>query len=350
MPNKLNLLIDTAPLGDANAHRGIGTYTRLLTEHLIKIPNINLQQSTLQVPEDFKPDVVHYPYFDLFFSTLPLTHPGKSVVTIHDVIPLKFSSEYDPGLKGSVRLLKQKFALSKTSAIITDSEASKQDIIEHLGISQEKIHVIYLAANPQLQAADQANINRARRRYHLPKNYLLYVGDINYNKNIPQLIKALKYLPREIKLVCVGRSFIPQEIKEWQWIETQLALSDVSNRVKFITDLGSDALEDLSAIYSGATCYVQPSIYEGFGLPVIEAMACRTPVVSTHTSSLIEVGGENVVFTGTDAQEIAQGIKEVLSWSKTKRIEKIRSAYKWSQTFSWDKTAKETAQIYRSLL
>jgi len=350
MKQKTNILIETSPLGNANVHRGIGTYTRLLVENLEKLPQLNVQKSTLEIPPEFKPDLVHYPYFDLFFSTLPLTHSTKFVVTIHDVIPLKFSDHYDPGVRGSVKFLKQKFALSKVGAIITDSEASKKDIVEHLSISEEKIHVVYLAANQELQATSEKEINRARRKYKLPKNYLLYVGDINYNKNVPQLIKALKYLPPEIKLVCLGRNFKPQEIPEWQWIETQLALSNVEKRVKFVTDLGSDALSDLSAIYSGAICYVQPSLYEGFGLPVLEALQCKTPVVCADNSSLLEVGGEVVIFTDIEGKDIARGIEEVLNWSKSKRVEKIRAGFKWSQTFSWEKAAKETARVYKKVL
>lgn len=350
MNQKTNILIETSPLGNANAHRGIGTYTRLLVENLEKISQLNVQKSTLEIPPEFKPDLIHYPYFDLFFSTLPLTHPAKYVVTIHDVIPLKFADHYEPGVRGSVKFLKQKFALSKVGAVITDSQASKKDIVEHLSISEEKIHVVYLAANEELQAASEKEINRDRRKYKLPKNYLLYVGDINYNKNVPQLIKALKYLPPEIKLVCVGQNFKPQEIPEWQWIETQLALSNVEKRVKFITDLGSDALSDLSAIYSGAICYVQPSLYEGFGLPVLEALQCKTPVVCSNNSSLLEVGGKVVIFTDTVGKDIARGVEEVLSWSKTKRLDKIRAGFKWSQTFSWEKTAKETARVYKKVL
>jgi len=350
MSEKINVLIETSPLGNANAHRGIGMYTKFLTENLEKIEGLNVQRSTLPVPPEFKPQIVHYPYFDLFFSTLPLKHPAKAVVTIHDVIPLKFPDFYDPGLKGSMRFIKQKVALSQTQAIITDSQASKTDIINHLGVSEEKVHVVYLAANPQLQAADETSIKRVKRKFKLPKNYFLYVGDINYNKNIPQLIKSLRYLPRETKLVLVGRNFKPQNIPEWQWIETQIALSDVAKRIKFLPDISGESLEDLSAIYSGAIAYIQPSLAEGFGLPVLEAMQCRTPVVCTNTTSLIEVGGLESVFTGTSAEEIAKGAEEVLSWSKTKRLERTRSAYQWSQTFSWSKTASETAKVYQQIL
>ena len=96
--------------------------------------------------------------------------------------------------------------------------------------------------------------------------------------------------------------------------------------------------------------YIQPSLYEGFGLPVLEAMQCRTPVVCSETSSLLEVGGENVVFAQPNAEDFAEKVLDVLNWSKTRREKWVREAYKWSQSFSWQKTAKETAEVYRKVL
>lgn len=346
---QIKLLIDSSPLGNANAHRGIGAYTRLLTMELEKSSKIDLRKSTTGYEKDFKADLVHYPYFDLFFSTLPLIHKApKQVVTIHDVIPLKFPEVYDPGLRGSLKFTKQKFALSKIDAIITDSKASKNDIAVELGVDENKIHVVYLAANPLLQAQDQSSINRARREYKLPQNYLLYVGDINYNKNLPQLIKALKYLPNNLKLVMLGKNFYPQEIREWQWIAAQIEMSEVENRIKFLTNVNK--IEDLAAIYSGAVCYVQPSIYEGFGLPVLEAMQCKTPVIASKNSSLVEIGGEAALLVDSNAESFSEAINEVLNWSKSKREQKIREAFKWSQTFSWKKTAEQTIKVYEEVL
>lgn len=345
--SKLKVLIDTSPLGNANAVRGVGMYTRLLLDYLAKIEKIELFSSTTEIKKGDSLDLVHYPFYDLFFSTLPLIQTKPTVVTVHDVIPLIFPDFYKPGKKGMIKFFKQKVALKKVDGIITDSQTSKMDIIDHLGIDPEKVHVVPLAANPYLKAQEEKIINRVRREYRLPSSYILYVGDINYNKNIPQLIKSLKYLPHNVKLVCVGKSFYPHEIPEWQWIETQMAMSEVENRVKFITNVNTDDISDLAAIYSGAIAYVQPSLYEGFGLPVLEAMQCKTPVVSAKNSSLIEVGGEEVVFVEPQAEDIARGVEEVLGWSKTKRIEKSRSAFKWSQKYSWEKTAKETARVYK---
>lgn len=350
MPKKINVLIDTSPLGNAHAHRGIGTYTKLLVEHLEKYRLVEVLRSTQKKDHlQAKPDIVHYPYFDLFFSTLPLTHPApKQVVTIHDVIPLNFPEYYQAGVKGGLRFMKQQLALKKIDAIITDSEASKKDIEKHLGIDAHKIHVVYLAANPELQAQPPKKVAEVKAKYNLPEQYILYVGDINYNKNIPQLIKALKFLPEEIKLVAVGKNFVEADIPEWQWIQTQMAMSDVESRVKFLTNVSQ--ISELAALYSGAVCYVQPSLYEGFGLPVLEAMQCQTPVVSANNSSLAEIASPDTFLTGTEAESLAEGITQVLELTKAKRQEIIKNNYQWSQKFSWDKVAKDTAKVYRAII
>ena len=346
----MKILIDTSPLDTGHAIRGIGTYTRLLTENLEKRSDVEVVRSGTQKAEGFKPDLVHYPYFDLFFSTLPILKKYPTVLTIHDVIPLIFPDKYLPGLKGKARFIKQKSALKNVKVIITDSESSKEDIQKHLGVSPEKIEVIYLAANPDLVKATEKEIRRVKRQYKLPQNYILYVGDVNYNKNIPQLIKAARYLPQNFKLVCLGKSFAEQDIPEWHWIETQLALSDVQQKVKFLPDVPGGAISDMAAIYTGAACYVQPSLYEGFGLPVLEAMQCQTPVVSTKNSSLEEVGGDHVTYVEQSAFSISQGINKILSWSKLERDKNIKAAFKWSQTFTWEKTTQNTVDVYQKVL
>lgn len=349
---KITVLFETSVLSGGHSARGIGTYGRLLLEHLESIEDLEIfKSSTLKKTDKVKPDVIHYPFFDLFYDTLPINTYKNKVVTVHDVIPLIFPEFYKPGIKGRLRLRKQQLALRSAAAIITDSNASKADIIKHLKIKENKIHVVYLAANPRLKAQEQDLIKKVMRKNNLPEKYILYVGDINYNKNIPQLLKMMKFIEdQDIKLVCLGRNFTPQEIPEWQWIETQLALSDVADRVVFVSNVLTESIDELAAIYSGAQLYIQPSLYEGFGLPVLEAMACRTPVLCSHNSSLIEVGGEVVVYSQPTAEEFALKATEILNWSKTRREDFIRQAYKWSQAFSWKRTAQETAEVYRSVV
>ena len=346
----IKVLIDTSPLSNASAIRGIGSYTRHLTDALEKEKSLEVMRSSL-ADKNFKPDIIHYPFFDLFFHTLPLRKKATTVVTIHDTIPLVFPEQYKPGKRGLANLIRQKLALKSVAAVITDSESSKKDIVHYFKYPADKIYVIPLASNPDLKAADEKRIRSAKRRYKLPSKYLLYVGDINYNKNLPQLIKTLKFLPKDIKLVLLGKNFTPQEIPEWQWIESQVALSNVEDRIIYLDNVLGDASEDLSAIYSGALAYIQPSLYEGFGLPVLEAMQCKTPVISSANSSLLEIGGKAVLFTEEEtAEEFAKKVEEILNWTKKERTSFINKAYKWSQRFSWEKTAKKTAELYQKLL
>lgn len=341
----MKVLIDTSPLSSEHAVRGVGMYTRFLSEALERHKGIEVFRSGLDqtVP---RADVIHYPFFDLFFPTLPFLKRRPTVVTIHDVIPLIFPAAYPPGKRGTLAHTRQKMSLKTVAAVITDSNASKNDIVQHLGVPEEKVHVVYLAANPFLTPITGQALRSARRRLKLPARYILYVGDINYNKNLPQLIKALKFLPDDVKLVCVGKNFVPQEIPEWQAIEAQVALSNVEERVVFRSDILSDDYASLSALYSAALCYVQPSLYEGFGLPVLEAMRCKTPVVATRNSSLTEIGGSVVEFVETDAEDMAKGIRNVLSLSAVKRKALVTKAAQWQESFTWDTTAKETIAVY----
>lgn len=350
--NKIKILFETSVLSGDHSARGIGTYARLLLQNLEQNAELEIHKSsTLSKIDKLKPDIIHYPFFDLFFDTLPLNPFKKIVVTVHDVIPLLFPDFYKPGIKGKLRFRKQKLALKNASAIITDSQASKNDIIKFLSVPASKVHVVYLAANPNLKSQDTQLIEKVKLKNKLPRKYILYVGDINYNKNIPQLIKMMKFIEDpEVKLVCLGRNFTPQEIPEWQWIETQLALSDVSDKVVFLNNVLTESIDELGAIYSGAELYIQPSLYEGFGLPILEAMQCRTPVVCSQNSSLVEVGGEFVIFSEPTAEDFAQKVTQVLGWAKTRRENWVREAYKWSQNFSWEKTAEETATVYKEVL
>lgn len=338
----MKVLLNTTPLGNAHAMRGIGMYTRLLQQALSQEPAVEL------VAKD--PDIIHYPFFDLFFDTLPIKKKTRTVVTIHDVIPLLFPERYTVGIKGKARLLKQKVALKSASAIITDSHASKWDIVDQLGVPEDRVHVVYLAANPAMRPVTPRHVFSVIEKYQLPASYILYVGDINFNKNLPQLIKALKFLPEMTKLVLLGKNFFPQEIPEWQDIERQIALSDVVDRVVFVTTVGADDTDDLAAIYSGAVCYVQPSLVEGFGLPILEALQCETPVVSAANSSLVEVGGDQVIYCGTDAEALAQAITDVQSWSQRRRQQWVAQGAEWAVHFTWHRTAEETTDVYRAVL
>ena len=353
----LNVIIDTSPLHDGNSHRGVGIYTRLLSEFLGKQPDLQvfeLKESTQlggvqkKVSAD-QPTVLHYPYFDFFFSTLPFRRPYPTVVTIHDVIPLQFPKEYKPGVKGRLRFYRQKAALRSVKAVITDSEASAVELRRRMHVAEDKIHVVPLAAAPEFEKPTSSQLQNTQQHFNLPENYVLYVGDINYNKNIPQLVKMMKFLPEEIHLVCMGRNFQAHEIPEWQAIERQVALSDVTARVHFISDIAGKEYETLSALYHGAIAYVQPSLAEGFGLPILEAMKCEVPVVASDIPVLREVAGEYALFALPIAEELAVQVKEVFSWSSQKRGRWVKAGLNWTKQFTWKKTAEKTRQVYEAV-
>jgi glycosyltransferase involved in cell wall biosynthesis len=341
--SKPKVWIDTTPLRTGHASRGIGVYTSLLQKSLSRVDSIEL------VNTSSKANIIHYPYFDFFFSTLPFSFFKKSVITIHDTIPLIYPDKYKPGIKGGLKFIKQKQALKTVNAVITDSNSSAFDVKTYLGVPSSKINIVPLAANPNLYSQPEAKLKKIKRQYGLPKTYILYVGDINFNKNLPNLIKMMKYLPKTVKLICLGKNFKPQPIPEWHWLETQLALSDVESRVKFITNLDNSKLDDLAGIYQLASCYVQPSFYEGFGLTVLEAMQVGTPVIASKTSSLPEVMGEAGILVAPEAETLAKGVEEVLNYSSSKRLEVIKNGKKHAAGFNWKKVAEQTAKVYLSL-
>lgn len=342
----MKILIDTSPLHSGHAIRGIGMYTRFLMAALAETENVELiDQKHRQEAE-----LIHYPFFDFFAPTLPINRKQKTVVTIHDCVPLLFPKFYPSGVKGKIFLTRQKWSLRSVDAVITDSQAASIDIVEKLPVKGNQIYPIHLAANPEIHFLPMNTFAHLRRQLKLPKKYVLYVGDINYNKNLPQLIKAMKFLPEEIQLVCVGKNFVSQPIPEWKAIEQQLALSDMIERTHFLTKIAADDTEHLSAIYQAALVYVQPSVYEGFGLPVLEAMRCRVPVVASQRGSLPEISDHHAVLVEPDAEALANGIKEVLEWRSSERMNKVIAAESWQEQFTWQKTALQTADVYRQVL
>lgn len=340
---KLRVFFPTSPYAKEQAHRGVGRYTSWLKDYLENFSDLVIVDRAREA------DLIHYTFFDLFTRSLKnLPKEKKVVLTIHDLTPLRFPQDFPVGKRGKINLWWQKWQAQGADLILTDSLASKNDIHNLFNIAEKKISVIYLAANPALKPANAEQIKAVRSLYHLPANYILYVGDINFNKNLRQLIKALKFLPHKINLVMVGKNFRPQAIPEWQAIEEQLHLSEVENRVIFLDKISSD--QELSALYTGAIAYIQPSYYEGFGLPVLEAMRCQTPVVCQANSSLPEVAGEHALYTaGLQGRDFAVKVEEILNWSANKRQTWLKAAAAWEKNFTWESTAAQVRDAYRRL-
>ncbi len=343
---KIELIAKTPFFG--SGPRGIDVYARLLGAELSRIHPLTHIQLSRDRSVASNPDLVHYTFFDLFFTTLwGHTPQCPFAVTIHDVIPLRFPAHFPFGLRGKFKLWLQKRALSHASAVITDSASSKRDIQTYLNIQPDKIHVIPLAAGHR--QATIALTKTVKQEYGLPDRFILYVGDINWNKNIPGLIKAFASLPsRRTHLVLVGKAFVTDQTSpESRAIKDAIAQSGKS---ELIHTLGFVPGHHLGALYRLATLYVQPSWYEGFGFPILEALTQGTPVLSSNQGSLPEVGGEYVhYFDPHDDKSFADSLHELLAHPARRSIF-IESGRRWASQFTWSKVAAATYAIYAQIL
>jgi len=348
----MKVAIDLTPLYSAHQFRGIGFYTKRLVEAMEKIAlkkgiELEFVKSTDRLLF-VEADIIHYPYFSPFFLTLPGKKLAKSVVTIHDLIPIKHLEHYPPGIRGKLRWEIQKRRLKKVEAVITDSEYWREEIPKLSGFPKEKIFVIPLAAGEEFKKLEIKKLRNlgVKEKYQLPDNFVLYVGDVNWNKNVEGLIKAFvksKIKIQNLKLVLVGKAFEDRDLKETNSILQLIKELNLINQTKI---LGYVPTEDLVGIYNLATVFCLPSFSEGFGLPVLEAMACGCPVVAGRTSSLPEICDEAAVLVDPyDINDIARGIKKAIE-NKEKLGEKgIKQAAK----FSWQQTANLTLEVYEKV-
>ncbi|MBI4039331.1 glycosyltransferase family 4 protein [Candidatus Daviesbacteria bacterium] len=339
----MKVALDTSPLTSGHRVRGIGTYTKNLAQALVKIAGLELV--TFQGGKIPDCDIVHYPYFDLFFQSLPIFKNKPTVVTIHDVVPLRFPQHFPSGIRGQLKFLLQKLSLQSARAVVTDSDASKSDIVKFLKVAPQKIFSIHLAPSPIFsRISDQSQLDAARQKYQLPASYILYVGDVSYNKNLPRLLEAIADL--DVNLVMVGQAVADETVAETKELMTkinQLGLKERVWRLGFVAD------EDLVAIYNLAGCLVLPSLAEGFGLPVLEAMATGCPVVTSNISSMAEIAGAAAILVDpNDTKNISWGIREVLDRDKGEALRE--KGAEQVKKFSWDKTAQATVKVYRQVL
>jgi len=347
--------IDQSPLTNGNFQqhivRGAGFYIKNLQKALLKYSEQNTYVFFSQSNRLSRAvDVVHVPYFEPFFFTMPLVRKFPTIITIHDFIPFIFPSHFPAGLRGNITWQFQKFLLRGIDGIITDSVASKNDIVKHANIPKEKIYVVYLAADDKFKYAIDldSEAQRVRRKYSLPEKFILYVGDATWNKNLPRLIEAASKI--DIPLVLVGKALVNQEYDKTNPWNKDLVLSQklVKQNKKIIT-AGFIPTEDLVFLYHCASVFVMPSLYEGFGLPVLEAMSCGCPVVTTKNGSLAEVAGKACwIVDPFDIDNIADGIQRVFTDTKLQKIlsEKGREQAK---KFSWKKTAFATLTVYKQI-
>ncbi len=351
----MKIAFNIYPLQSAHKTRGIGYYTYNLLEELKKRDDLEVLEFT-DISQVKQADVVHYPWFDLFFKTLKL-NKIPTIVTVHDTMPLVFPKEYPVGLKGKINFYFQKRALKKCKQIITVSKCSQKDISKYLNIPKEKISIIPEAANEAFRVLSDALKLSIKRKYKLPDNFLLYVGDANFVKNLPFLIDGFNILKEkfpDLKLILVGGVFLkkPDSIDHPE-LKSLKELFQRIDRYNLSDDIIRPGQIDISALvgfYNLATVYVQPSLYEGLGLPILEAFACGTPVVSSNTSSLPEIGGDAACYFDPNNLSKFTSVLGKLLEDKELRLKMSRLGLQRIKLFSWKGVADATIATYKKAI
>lgn len=350
---------------------GVGTYSYNLVKYLTEVDKENEyilfcdKRSISQVPsaDNFSKRIisesVFSPSHQLFFSItlrkqeldifhaahfiVPLFLSCPCVVTIHDLIPLVFPPSMPSKVGRAYYKRVNNKVISKAGMIIAVSESTKKDIVENFGVSEQKIQVIYNGVGEEFDIVKNENlINRAKERNKISSSFLLNVGNPKPHKNWLRLIEAFASLGNVVKdhqLVLVGSP--DPRYPEIRRLIKQLRLEDKVIITGFVKE------NDMPLLYNAADAFIFPSLYEGFGLPVLEAMACGTPVVCSNTSSLLEVAGDSALMVDpADKASIAEGIKKILSDEKL-REGLSEKGLKRKDLFSWTKTAQQTLDVYK---
>lgn len=368
--------IDTRLLGTAQA-AGIGRYTEELLRHLLKhdinneycifttdtvtelpvyapnltqvkvnFPHYSLREQLLypNILRRAKLNLIHYTNFNspILFSKIP------SIVTVHDLTLWFFAGRRHRGI---LQRFAYKLVIKKTCQrakhIIAVSLATKKDIVKYLGVDEQKISVVHLApAKEYKPMADPIKLESLKRKFNISKPYLIYVGQWREHKNIIRLMRAFSLFKRryglDYQLVLVGKTdktytALPAIIKE-------LNLANDVVMTGYVPD------NDLACLYSNAELFVFPSLYEGFGLPPLEAMACGTPVVASNSSSLPEVLGDAAkYFDPLDIEAMAKTMADVARSFSIKHQMKLKGL-NWVKRYSFDAMAKATLKIYNEAL
>jgi glycosyltransferase involved in cell wall biosynthesis len=287
----------------------------------------------------------------LFHLDAPLRSPIPTIVTIPDLIPYRMREAYGTvrRAKNAVQFLLERRIAAHAEAVIAISECTKRDVVELMRIDPEKVRVVYLGVDERFfQPPGEAALARVRSRYRLPGEFILYLGGIDPRKNVPALVEAWGQLQRESTtlppLVLAGRM---DNQREYPGLLLQIRRLGLEGRVLLS---GYVADDDLPALLSAATVFAFPSLYEGFGLPVLQAMAAGTPVLSTRTSSIPEIAGSSVWYAGNGPPGgLAAGLQAVLK-DRELAAAMAGEARVRAREFSWDRTARETVRVYENVL
>lgn len=250
------------------------------------------------------------------------------VTTVHDLVFVKYPDTVDILIR-ETQIKRLKKIVAGNTNIIADSMSTKNDLMERYGLPTSRIDVIYPGISPAYLPQSESEIDRVKTKYHLPKDFILSLGTQEPRKNITRLIEATRDLT--IPLVLTGK---------YGWGVAKETAD------KHVLSTGYVEEIDLPALYSGAIVFAYPSLYEGFGFPVLEAMACGTPVVTSNISSLPEVAGDAAILVNpNDVDSIKSGIEMAIK----NRDDLIKKGLTQSEKFSWSKCAKQVLEVYEKI-
>lgn len=280
---------------------------------------------------------------DLFHSPdfiAPRYAARKHIITIHDLHFL-FHPEFLPPDGLSYYQNNIRASVARADHVLVQTEGTKQDVIDRLGVPEEKITVHLLGVNPEFQPLSEDEVRASLAKYHLPDEYILFVGTIEPRKNLPNLFRAYDLLheksPDMPRLVLGGQP-------GWH---VEQATENLDESV--VTWFRGVPASDLPALYAGAMMLVLPSFHEGFGMPAVEAMACGTPVVVTNRGSVPEVVGDAGIYIEPESVEsIASGIEQLLHNSELRK-ELREKGLERAKRFTWRRTAEIALQTYQKL-
>jgi len=269
------------------------------------------------------------------------TDKAKTVVTIHDLIFLRYPEFYKP-VDRWIYTQKFRWACRNADMVVAVSECTKRDIISFFGISEEKIQVVYQSCHPQFsQPATDEKRREIVEKYKLPRRYILYVGSIEARKNLLLAVRALQHLPDDIHLVALGRPTNYQRM-----VEDYAALKGLSRRLHIFN---GTPFADFPAFYQTAQAFVYPSFFEGFGIPIIEALNSGTPVVAATGSCLEEAGGGGSVYVDPNNElALADALKTIITNPKLAENMSIEGK-KYVQRFEAKPIAERLNEIYQKI-
>lgn len=322
---------------------GVGVYTQNLASELLKQTDLDVSFFYSSLRKPYKGNLKNVKKFKLpptlfevlfnkirnvgiekFLGPLDIYHSSdwvqppsmaKKVTTYHDVIPLKYPEWSHPKIV-SVHKKRLELVEKEIDMVIAVSETTKKDLMEMSNIPENKITVIYEGVGKEFKKYSENEIDSFRKKYNLPQTFILALGGVGERKNL-----------KRIKEACEGLDLIIS-----------------GETIPYVTN------EELPLLYNAATVLLYTTLYEGFGLPIVEAMACGTPVITSNVSSMPEIAGDSALLVDpTSTADIRQGIDQLFSDEGLQKT-LIKKGWNRAKDFSWEKCAKETANIYQELM